>query len=113
MVAPDPFVGSFRLATKTATRNTVGRVEFTPKELSKVYAGARDDGDGALADLIARGAYTGARIEELCSLTVATSADGVFTFNDSKTTAGIRQIPIHPVLRRLVKRLQKAGTAGG
>jgi integrase len=113
MVAPDPFVGSFRLAVKAAKRNTVDRVAFTPAELVKVFTGARAGGDSALADLIAMGAYTGCRVEELCSLTVATSADGVFNVTDAKTSAGIRQVPIHPALVPVVKRLQKAAAADG
>ena len=112
VVAPSPFVGSFRLATKTAKRNTVLRVAFKPKELARVYGTASTNGDAALSDLIALGAYTGARIEELCSLTVETSAGEVFTITDSKTTAGIRQIPIHPALAPLVKRLRKASRDG-
>lgn len=108
--APDPFVGSFRLATKTAKRNTVERQAFTAKELAKVYRAAVSGGDTALAHLIALGAYTGARIEELCSLTKDTSTDGVFTITDAKTEAGIRQVPIHPALAPLVKALRKAST---
>lgn len=109
---PDPFVGSFRLATKRATRNTVERQAFTAKELAKVYQKARDGEDVALARLIALGAYTGARIEELCSLTLDHCARGVFTITDSKTEAGIRQVPIHPALVPVVKALRKESTDG-
>jgi len=110
--AADPFAGSFRLARNRATRNTVDRQSFTSEDLAKVYDAARSKGDTALADLIALGAYTGARIEELCSLTVETSKDGVFSIVDSKTEAGIRQVPVHPKLRALVKRLQEASIDG-
>lgn len=108
--APDPFVGSFRLATKRAKRNTVERQAFTPKELAQVYRRAREGGDLPLASLIALGAYTGARIEELCSLTLANCARGVFTITDSKTDAGIRQVPIHPALTAVVASMRKAST---
>ena len=110
--AADPFVGSFRLATKRAKRNTVDRQAFMPEELSRVYERAARGGDSALADLIALGAYTGARIEELCSLTLETSRDGVFIINDSKTDAGLRGVPVHPRLVRVVKRLLEASTDG-
>ena len=108
VATPDPFVGAFRLATKRATRNTVSRRAFTADELSRVYGEAIALGDTPLADLIALGAYTGARIEELCSLTLDTSQDGVFKIIDSKTSAGIREVPIHPHLVRVVKRLQRS-----
>lgn len=112
MVAPDPFIGSFRLATKRAQRNTVDRQAFTPKELSGVYRQARDGGDVALSQLIALGAYTGARIEELCSLTLEHCARGLFTITDAKTDAGVRQVPIHPALVPLVATMKRASIDG-
>ncbi len=110
--APNPFVGSFRLATRRAKRNTVNRRAFTPTEVADTYRQALADGDTALAHLIALGAYSGARIEELCSLTKETSVDGLFTITDAKTDAGIRQVPIHPALVSLVKSLREASKDG-
>jgi integrase len=112
MDAPDPFIGSFRLATKIAKRNTVDRQAFTPKELAKVYRQATENGDAPLAHLIALGAYTGARIEELCSLTLDDCARGVFTIRDSKTDARVRQVPIHPALLPVVASLKKTSADG-
>ena len=112
MVAPDPFIGSFRLAGKTAVRNTVDRVAFKPAELARVYEAAQAGGDASLADLIALGAHTGMRIEEACALTLETSDDGIFIVADAKTTAGIRQVPVHPALAQLVGRLRD-GSADG
>jgi integrase len=112
MDAPDPFIGSFRLATKRAKRNTVDRQAFTPKEVAKVYRQALENDDTALANLIALGAFTGARIEELCSLTLDDCARGMFAITDAKTDAGTRQVPIHPALRLLVTAMTKASTDG-
>ncbi|MBA3596213.1 MAG: tyrosine-type recombinase/integrase [Methylibium sp.] len=109
MIAPDPFDGSFKLAGKVAKSNTQDRQAFTADELAQVYDVAADD--QPLADLIALGAYTGARIESLCALTLETSKDGVFLFDD-KTDAGERQVPIHPKLKALVKRLQSNSADG-
>lgn len=106
----DPFTGSFRLAVKRAPKNAVSRQAFTAEDLALIHQQAVSSDDTALADLIALGAYTGARIEELCSLTVKTSAGDAFTINDAKTDAGIRQVPIHPRLAPVVKRLQEAST---
>lgn len=108
--ATDPFIGSFRLATKRAPRNTIDRKAFTGKELAQVHRKAIDGGDIALSRLIALGAYTGARIEELCSLTLDHCARGVFTITDSKTDAGIRQVPIHPALASMVATMKKEST---
>lgn len=108
--APDPFIGSFRLAKKTAKRNTVERKAFMPKELAQVHRKAVQGGDIALARLIALGAYTGARIEELCSLTIEHCARGVFTITDAKTDAGVRQVPIHPLLVPMVATMKKEST---
>ncbi len=108
--APDPFVGSFRLAKKTAKRNTVERRAFTAKEIAQVHRKAVQGGDITLARLIALGAYTGARIEELCSLTIEHCARGVFTITDAKTEAGVRQVPIHPALTKMVASLKKTST---
>ena len=123
--APDPFIGSFRLAKKTAKRNTVDRKAFTAKELAQVHQAAlrqgkatnatpgrlsAEGGDITLSRLIALGAYTGARIEELCSLTIEHCARGVFTITDSKTDAGVRQVPIHPALTAMVAAMKKEST---
>ena len=58
------------------------------------------------ADLIMLGAYTGARIEELCSLKVKDVAEASFKIVDAKTDAGIREVPTHSRIRGLVQRLK-------
>lgn len=112
MEAADPFSGAFKLATKRAERKTVGRQAFTPEDLAKVHAQAIKGEDQALADLIALAAYTGARIEELCSLTVKTSEGDALSIEDAKTEAGIRKVPVHRAIRPLVKRLREAAQDG-
>lgn len=112
MDAPDPYVGSFRLAKKTAKRNTVERQAFTAKDLAKVYQKAVANGDTTLSHLIALGAFTGARIEELCSLKVEDSTGGKFHITDAKTVAGIREVPIHPAIAPLVGALRKESKDG-
>lgn len=114
MLDLDPFAGPFKLARKVAVRNTTGRSgsSYTPDQLAGLYLAAKEKGDGALADLIALGAYTGARIEELCKLTKETARDGVFSIGKSKTKAGIRECPIHPAVAPLVARMLEASTDG-
>ena len=114
MVDPDPFVGPFKLAQRTAVRNITGRsgTSYTPEQLVELYMGAIAREDAPLVDLIALGAYTGARIEELCMLTADTVKDGVFHITKSKTKAGIREVPIHPALAPLVGRMLAASKDG-
>jgi hypothetical protein len=71
LIDPHPFEGPFRLAQRSAPRTDTGRSgsSYTPEQLAKLHAAALEKGDRPLADLIALGAYTGARIEELCKLT--------------------------------------------
>ncbi len=114
MIAPDPFVGAFKLALRVAVKTKTGRSgsSYTPDELNTIYVAAIAKKDQPLADLIALGAYTGARIEELGQLTAATCQDGVFTIEKSKTGAGVRQVPIHPAVAPLVARLLAASKDG-
>lgn len=92
------------------------RKAFTIEEVGTLYNAAKEQNIGALSDLILLGAYTGARIEELCQLRKEhlITVDGVEMFDivDSKTVAGIRQVPVHPKLTALVDRLAKASTDG-
>ncbi|NBA95843.1 site-specific integrase [Pseudomonas sp. R5(2019)] len=86
------------------------RSAFELAELSTLRAKAHTKGLHTLADLILLGAYTGARIEELCQLRTEhiVMVDGVQSFDikESKTAAGIRVVPIHPALTALVQRLK-------
>lgn len=107
MVTPDPFTGALRLAVKRASRTTVERLTFTPDELAGLYQRALQRPDPTLSRLIALGAYTGARIEELCSLRVEHCKHGEFQVVSSKTAAGVRRIPIHPALSELVVAMVK------
>lgn len=109
--ALDPFAGSFKLAKKIAPSNTVGRKEFTPEEVSKLHRAAIQADDHDLANLILLGASTGARIEELCSLTVSDCLGGAFTIRASKTNAGVREVPIHSALVALVAGMTKTAKA--
>jgi integrase len=85
---------------------------FTPADVVKLYKAALAQDEPTLADLIQLGAYTGARIEELCALKVANVADESFKIVDAKTDAGIREVPLHSAIRPLVQRLKKASEDG-
>ena len=49
--------------------------------------------------------YTGARIEEICSVKEADIAAESFKIRDSRTSSGNREVPIHDQLKDLIKSL--------
>lgn len=103
-----PFMG-LRLA-KAGVR-VPRRQPFTPEQLGNLWGASK--ADRPLADLIALAAYTGARIEELCSLTVAGVDLQAGTMHvSSKTDAGDRVVPIHSAIGGLVGRLVGAAQSG-
>lgn len=94
---------------------------YSPADVVKLWeaAGKRRIGkaknapaDTQLADLILLGAHTGARIEELCSVKVDQVTDDTIRIADSKTLAGIREVPIHSHIAALVKRLREESKDG-
>lgn len=94
-------------SSKTSTGKG-GWESFTPEEVVTVLNTAIEKGDHELADLIRLGMYSGARIEELCALKVADCTDDAFSITDSKTDAGIRQVPVHSELVGVVQRLKES-----
>ena len=84
------------------------RRAFTPPEVVKLFHAAMGD----LADLIRLGMWTGARIEELCSLRVENVAAGHFTVTAGKSHAALRDIPIHAELAQTMTRLIDGRTTG-
>lgn len=109
----DPFTGVMSLVSIKVERNKQGRVAFKPEDIARIYQAALDNKDRPLADIIALGAYTGARINELACLKGSdiTNAQS-FKITDSKTRAGIREIPIHPAIEALVVRLKRDSNSG-
>ncbi|WGI26600.1 tyrosine-type recombinase/integrase [Halomonas alkaliantarctica] len=88
-----------------AREGTKGWIPFDPIDVVSLHRAAMDGGDHSLADLIDLGMFTGARIEELCSLRTDDSSTDRLRVTDSKTDAGIREIPVHHELKPTIKRL--------
>lgn len=117
-----PFKGVLDLGkvaeTKAKKRGKVTNLPYDPKEVVSLHKaalkgwGARPSPDHDLAALIKLGAYTGARIEELCSLKVSQIKKNSFHIGDAKTSAGIREVPIHSKLIPLVDSLKAKSTDG-
>ena len=84
------------------------RKAFTVTDIQKLHESVKGK---TLADLIMLGAYTGARIEELCQLKVSdvVKEDGVdcLYIRDGKTSNAERIVPVHKDLKPLIKRLAK------
>lgn len=105
LVKSDPFTGL--TLPPTARRGTSWK-PFTPAQVVDLVKRAHANSDHELADLITLDMWTGARIEEVCSLKVqdVDLAGKSFNVTDSKTKAGVREVPIHeellPTLRRLI-----------
>lgn len=108
---PDPFRGHV-VSAKKKTKGKKGWVPFTADEVVALHRAAVSRNDQALADLIVLGAYTGARIEEICSLKVADIKREAIQIVDSKTVAGIREVPIHCAIKHLLQRLSDATDDG-
>jgi integrase len=65
-----------------------------------------------LTDLIQLGAYTGCRIEELCSLKLENVSSDRLQMEHAKTQAGWRTIPIHRDITQTVARLVNTSDDG-
>lgn len=107
----DPFALVERPVISKKAAASAGWVPFHRDDVPRLVAAALAREDQELADLITLGAYTGARIEELCSLKVESIGDLSFKIDDAKTAAGVREVPIHAALVPLLQRLKgKAAT---
>lgn len=88
------------------------RKPFTAADVVRLLGAAEEKEDASLADLIRLGMWSGARIEELCSLKCEKVHDTHFEIEDAKTAAGWRSVPIHPKLAPHIARLKEVSTDG-
>lgn len=99
---PDPFAGRHVHGQESTERKP-----FAPADVVRLHLLASEAGDTELADIIAVGMWTGARIEEIAALTVADVDLGVgaIVVRAGKTDAAARTIPVHPALAPTLARL--------
>ncbi|MFL2945433.1 MAG: tyrosine-type recombinase/integrase [Parvibaculales bacterium] len=92
-----------KLGLRETKRNN-SRQPFSVLEIQKLYEHlkARSNQDPQLFQLFKLAIYTGARIEELCSIKIAEVGDGYIEISNSKTAAGVRQVPIHPEIAEMI-----------
>lgn len=99
-------------------KKTLNKVQswepFTHDELIKIHNESKSLKSRTLSNLIVLAAYTGARIEELCSLqlTNVDLREESISIVMSKTEASTRTIPIHSDILPLVKKMASASTDG-
>ncbi|MEQ7917641.1 tyrosine-type recombinase/integrase [Xanthomonas sp. WHRI 1810A] len=107
--ADNPFKGQTLPKLRPDEKARTKRKAYTVDELSNIYLAAQSSDKGALCDLIALGYYSGARIEELAKLRKDSiiTVEGVRTIDidAAKSYAGVRQIPVHPQLAKIIDRL--------
>lgn len=112
----NPFAGHDLPKLRPEERAATKRKAYTTDQMKALYQAAKAGGHESLCDLIILGFYTGARIEELAKLRVDSiiTVEGVQTvdIDKAKSYAGIRQVPIHPLLSPVIDRLMKASTDG-
>ena len=95
---------------KELSRENTSWAVFNKDEVNILLNGAKKD--TMLYDLIKIGIYTGARIEEICSVKIADIAAESFTIRDSKTPSGNREVPIHDELKKLIEDLKNSSRDG-
>lgn len=90
---------------------TEKRQAFEPSDIVRLLdaAKAKKRPDQNLVDAILIAAYSGMRREEIAKLTIENikEAEGIkyFEIVEAKTQAGVRNVPIHPKLSSVIKRL--------
>ena len=111
LTVPSPFTKIFPPKQKKRTKATIQaqRKSFRVQDYQKLLGACEDD---TLRDLITLGAYTGCRIEELCSLKLTDVYSDKVEIVDAKTEAGWRTIPIHPHIAQTAARLVDSSTDG-
>lgn len=110
---PDEFKKSKKANTKSKNKSAHW-LPLTSDQVVALYKAALANGDQMLAALIKIGAYTGARIEEICSLKCKDVYldDNYFNIVSAKSHAGIRSVPIHSKIKIRVKELIYASKDG-
>ena len=105
--SPDPFQGMSKQVNRTVKKNTLSREDWSVDEILTLYKAIEEGGDIPLKDMFVIGAYTGCRINEICSLKLKDLdiKKRCFNVGDGKTEASIRVVPIHNALLPIFKRL--------
>jgi integrase len=112
----NPFAGHKLPKLRPDEKAKTKRKAYTVDEVADIFAAALSNDKPALCDLIKLGYYTGARIEELAKLrkdsVITVEGVRLLDIDNSKSYAGVRQIPIHPQIENVIDRLLSNSTDG-
>jgi integrase len=103
----NPWIG--KSISKRATIGEALERPFTDEEVTTLFA---NHAHWRMRDVMAIAALSGMRLDEIFQLKVADCADDVFNIGKAKTNAGIRKVPIHSTLSKIIgrRKLDKAST---
>lgn len=106
----EPFKDVVPARTRTRKQEVAAkRTHFEPEDYQKLLKACKDSQVETLMQL---GAFTGCRIEELCSLKVEGVKDDRILIQDAKTETGWRTIPLHTEILELVNHLRNSTEDG-
>ncbi len=104
---PSPFAG--HTIRKTGEGKSIVRHGFSNAECLELMKAVSAGKDSVLSDLTQLSLYTGARIEDLCSLraedAVLEDNHRALRIRQSRTQAGVGFVPLHPAIVPVVNRL--------
>jgi len=110
---PEPFRDVVPARTMTRKQEVAQRRRhFEPDDYQNLLKAAYAKEDTQPSSLIQLGAFTGCRIEELCSLKLESVKDDRILIEDAKTETGWRTVPLHNDLVDLVATMKKESTDG-
>jgi integrase len=111
----NPFEGQ----TATVKSSTRGGQKYTrrpwsPDELLTMLEGLSTGQpmDTRLRSLLAIGAYSGMRLNEICETELADAHDTHIHLPEPKTESSVRDVPLHPILLPLIAKLRSESTDG-
>jgi integrase len=112
MIDSNPFKG-LSGSVKEHTRGTpdkIKRREWTEEELKKLLTGIPKGDKRYICAVIAL--YSGMRANEIAELEVKDVNDDYFHIPEGKTESSVRNVPIHPVIKALVKECKEKSYDG-
>ena len=108
-VDPDrnPF-SNLLINQKNNSKKNNSRQEFYVEEINQLTKEIKSKSDPELYYLFQIAIYTGARIEEICKIKKSDVGKVSIKIINSKTSAGIREVPIHNQLTGLIRELKNS-----
>jgi len=111
-ISTNPFKGKVRLVkeSKRGTTSDTKPRPWSPEELLLFAKGAPTEDRHYLLVFFIFGLYTGARLNELAELKLQDVHEDYLSIKEGKTTAALRDVPLHTLLVPLVTYLQQVST---